>query len=141
MEPINRDKSIKILVADDDEIVCTGIKRILEIDRSLQKVFQVEIESKLVERVGTRVSQLDYDILILDLDWHADQEAGLHILRKLRKAYPDLCIITMSNWPDLIKESRSAGATFARPKGFDRTALIDLIEQALTEINRNGYFK
>ena len=136
MEPINGDKPIKILIADDDEIVCTGIKRILDVDTSLQIDFQVEIESKLVERVRTRVNQ--YDILILDLDWYGDQEAGLHILRKIRKKHEKLCIITMSNWPDLIKQSRSAGATIARRKGFDRNELIDLIKEAVDEISRNG---
>lgn len=130
---------IRVLIADDDEIVSTGILATLQTDSVLQEILHIDLESRFIEKVLDRVAKGDYHLLILDLDWFNDQGAGLHALQTLLKTRPNLYIITISNFPDLVDQSREAGAHIARPKGFRRHELIDLIHNALNYLNQNGH--
>jgi DNA-binding NarL/FixJ family response regulator len=129
-EQVNSDGRLtRILIADDDEFVAKGMKLALD-GADLPRELSVEIEYELIETVAQRIQSGDFDVLILDIDWYGDQEAGLHAIQSLKVKTPDLRVVAISGYAHLVSKARVAGADIARRKGFNSEELIRLVELA-----------
>jgi DNA-binding NarL/FixJ family response regulator len=128
--PQHHCKTARVLIADDEEFFALGAKTALE-SASFADL-SVKVEYQVIEKILHKNKLDNFDVLILDLDWHGEQEAGLQAIPKLKTIKPDLRIIAISNFPNLVSEARKVGAEIARPKkGLTGERLIELINLAL----------
>jgi len=83
-----------ILIADDHEIVRTGIKFTVE---SLEN-FHIEGEASSFRELMDLLSQKSYDFLILDLN--LGDKNGIHSIREISDRYNDMPILVLSMFPE-----------------------------------------
>jgi two-component system response regulator NreC len=97
---------LRIVLADDHQIVRRGLQLILEADSDFQVVAQVgDIKS-----VARKVTELEPDILLLDFNMPGG--SVLDASPRLRAAAPNMCIVvlTMRDEPALARAVLDAGA-------------------------------
>jgi len=99
-------ESIRVLLADDHEVVRRGVRAILEAHGGLQ----VCAEANNGKEAIRLVSQLKPDIAVLDLE--LGELNGVAVTREIRKRSPrtEVLIFTMHDDEYLIREVLSAGA-------------------------------
>jgi len=117
---------IRVLIADDHIYAAEGLLKIVS-------------EADDMECVGSTTELLDLpalvrnktpDVLVLDIAWLGDKQAGIHILPDLRKLQPMLPVVMITVYPELIEPARQAG-TYPLSKGFSRHELLNAIRWAL----------
>ncbi len=81
---------IKIVIADDHEIVRAGLKQIISDDDEME----VAGESQSGEHLIELVKKNDYDVVLLDLKMTGMN--GLEVLKHLKLINPDLPVIVLS---------------------------------------------
>lgn len=121
--------TIRVLVADDDEFVAKGMQATLKTS-SLANL-EVEIEYELIEKVYHKLRSNRFEVLILDLDWYGNRTTSLKTIRELKETNPDLRIVAISAYPELVNQASEVGAEIARPKGFTGRELIKLVKDVL----------
>src|SRR5579883_1150444 len=84
--------TIRILIADDHEMVRQGIRSWLEKEPD----FQVVAEARRGLEIELLLAQFEPDVLLLDL--HFPDMHGLDIIRKLRKERNDIPILVMTGY-------------------------------------------
>jgi DNA-binding NarL/FixJ family response regulator len=87
-------ESYTVLIADDHDIVCAGVKSILRQYTKIGSIDQVMSYSHLMEHINDG----HYDILILDLN--LGDHNGIHIIRELTDEYPSMKILVLSMYPE-----------------------------------------
>jgi len=111
-------KQGKVLLADNHQDMLAGVRTLLE--SMFEKVFMVADEGSLVEAA----EKLRPDLIVADLSLPVTQE--INIVRRLKKAFPDIRLIILSIHDEqtAICECVEAGAS-----GFvlKRTAVNDLV--------------
>lgn len=136
---------IKIIIADDHELMREGIKKILRREPSMRIVGEAANVDELPQRAATR----DADVLILDINFPVG--SGLDALVELRRVRPELAVVMLSMYPEdrfalralkvgaaayvnkasaadeLVKAVRSA----ANGKRYISPIVVDLIARAL----------
>ena len=123
---------ITVMLADDQLIAREGWKRILETSEEI-KVIGEAVTSLEAARKAT---ELQPQILLMDLKWFGDESAGWTAIREIKKTSPDVRVIAVTAYEGLIRDARLAGADAALLKTFSRNELIELIEAvSKTEIN------
>ena len=129
-------KKIRILLADDTLIAREGWRRILETDIKMEIVG----ESKSAQETPRKVLDLNPDVILMDLKWFGDPTAGWIAIREIKKSSPEVKIIAITAYENLIKDARLAGADAAITKTFSRDELLELIE-GLSEQNNDFSIK
>jgi len=114
---------IKVMIADDSDIALDGMRRILERESDIEVVCQGTTKYEAVEQA------LAYkpDILLLDLMWFNDKEAGIDVIKRLTRELPETQIVAITVYPHLIDRARAAGARSAVSKNIPRRQLIEEI--------------
>lgn len=87
-------KKLKVLIADDNDIITSAVTDELRKNPNLEEVFAI----KRIEDLETAVT--GYDVLVLDLEFRRDSIAGLQALENLMKKHQELKVIIFSNHPD-----------------------------------------
>lgn len=117
-------EKIQVLLADDTLIAREGWKRILDPVENINVVGEAET----VLEVRKRVAELLPDIVLMDLNWMGDEDAGWTTIQELKTTFPGLKIIAVTAYEHLIKDARRAGADAALTKTFTREQLLSMIE-------------
>jgi DNA-binding NarL/FixJ family response regulator len=119
---------IRVVVADDHIYAAEGLQKIVS-------------EADGMECVGSTTELLDLpglikhtkpDVLVLDIAWLGDKLAGIHILPDIRQIHPQIKVVTITVYPELIEPARQAG-TFPLNKGFSRHDLLNMIRWAIRQ--------
>lgn len=85
---------IKVIIADDHELMREGIKKILRKDRRMRVVGEAASVDQTLQLVGAR----DADVLILDVNFPV--RSGLDALVELRRVRPALAVVMLSMYPE-----------------------------------------
>lgn len=119
---------IRIAVADDHEIVRSGL--VMLIDR--QKEMQVEVQAASYSELMSVLEKDDYDLLILDLN--LGDKNGLESIENVSRAFPKLPILVLSTYPEdpYAVQTFKAGASGYLNKTVISSELIKAI-QKITE--------
>ncbi len=115
---------IKVLICDDQEIVCEGLQRILEAEPDISIVgFAYNGEEAL--EVAAREMP---DIVLMDLKMPVMN--GIQATRKLRELYPDLPILILTTYTDdeWLFDAIRSGASGYLLKDRPRKELVDAIK-------------
>jgi two-component system response regulator NreC len=97
----------KILIADDNAIVRTGLRTLLQAEPSLELVGEAAGGIEAIEKVAaTSPDILLLDVSMPDLD-------GIAVTKKLKPAFPELRILILTIHEDeaLVREAIKAGAS------------------------------
>ncbi len=97
----------KIIIADDHEIVRSGVKFTI----ASQKNLHIEDEASSFSELIDLLSKKSYDFLILDLN--LGDKNGIHSIREISNLYDELPILILSMFPEdpYALQSIQAGAS------------------------------
>jgi len=113
----------RILIADDHLAERQGIARILSSAEDIKVAGQVgEIELVLDE-----VHHARPDVVLIDLKWDEDEEAGIKATAQIKRLHPGIRVVAISVYDHLMPEALKAGADVALAKGFSREELLQAI--------------
>ena len=114
----NRKGLSRILVADDEEEVCRGIREMMQ--GTGVEVSYVTEGAAAVEAVKeAQESGKGYSAILLD--WKMPGQSGVETARQIRAAIPEhvpIFVLTAYDWSDIEEEARSAGIDAFMPKPF-----------------------
>src|SRR5512138_2284196 len=98
--------SIRVLVADDQWISRAGLCKALE---GTPDISIVSVVDELGELSPT-LSRAPADVLIFDLRWNEHDATGLNLLRRTKAEHPELQILAITAYLDLVPKARESGA-------------------------------
>lgn len=115
---------IKVLIADDHEVVRLGLRSLLE------NVEQIDVvgEAGSGEEAFERVSVLKPDVVVMDV--RMPEMGGIEACRAIRSAYPEIKVIMLTSYSDdeAVFASVMAGASGYVLKRIGSAQLIDGIK-------------
>ncbi|MFW6171871.1 MAG: response regulator [Planctomycetota bacterium] len=117
--------SISVLVADDHEVVRTGLVRLLQ-----GSEIDIVAEAENGEQALEQTMQHSPDVVLMDV--RMPEGDGLVALEKIRAAKPDVRVVMLSTYdnPTYVARSVALGATDYVLKDSNREALITAITRA-----------
>jgi DNA-binding NtrC family response regulator len=111
---------MKILVADDDPIICKLLCQVLTEDG--HEVSAVTNGAQAVKEVQREEFELFFS------DVHMPVMNGLETLRIMRSRFPQLIVVMMDSYPDqLVKQAEKEGALTCIHKPFDLKEIRETI--------------
>jgi DNA-binding NarL/FixJ family response regulator len=116
---------IRVVVADDHIYAVEGLVKIVSEAGDIECVGNT---TELLE-LPALIKKTQPDVLVLDIGWLGDKQAGIHILPDIRRIQPNIRVVTITVYPELIEPARQAG-TFPLSKGFSRHDLWNMIRWA-----------
>jgi len=118
-------KSIKVLIADDQQIVRDGIRKMLELDDEIKVVG----EASTGEEALVKVNQLNPDVILMDV--RMPGMGGIEATRQLRKQQCTANIIVLTVYEDkYLEQSVEAGAVGYLLKDISREELCRAVKIA-----------
>jgi DNA-binding NarL/FixJ family response regulator len=93
-QPTMQQPTIRILIADDHEIVRAGFARFI----SDQGDMRVAGEAATGDEVIAKVRREDFDVVLLDISM--PQKNGIDCLRVIRQTKPTLPVLVLSGYPE-----------------------------------------
>jgi DNA-binding NarL/FixJ family response regulator len=123
-------KKIRLLIADDHEVVRAGLKSLLA-DSDIEIVAEVATGQAAVNYV----SHHSVDVVLLDV--RMPDEDGLNALARIKLSRPDLPVVMLSNYdnPSFMARAVALGANGFLLKDCSREKLIDTIRRAANKDN------
>lgn len=116
-------KSIKVVIADDQPTDRAGVQTLLSGREDIIVIGVVELSAQVLPVL----EQTNPDVVILDMQWHGNRLTGSRLIREIKKEKPDVKIIAVSNYSELISEASASGADEAVAKTYDGEELAALI--------------
>lgn len=115
---------IKVLIADDQEIVCEGLKKILQSDADLQVIAIAHNGQQAIELIEHQRP----DLVLMDLQMPIMN--GVQAIRQLRKTDPNLPVLVLTTYTDdkWLFDAIRAGANGYLLKDRPRQELVDAIK-------------
>lgn len=131
-------KSVKILVVDDEPVVCKGCRLALSDDNHVVETCMTGREGMDLIREG------DYDLILLDMKL-PDIE-GMEILRTIRETKPGIIVIVMTGYSTVQNavEAMKLGAFDYLSKPFTDEELILVVQRAIEKkrlVEENLYLR
>jgi len=130
MYPSSASKSprVRVLIADDHALVREGLRKILDLDKSLEIVGEA---ASAAEVIG-RLSEADVDVLLLDLLMPG--ASGVDLIERVVAAHRELpvLVLTMHADPHLARRSLEVGAMGYLTKDSSPELVIDAIHHVST---------
>jgi len=126
------DRRLKILILDDEEIVCTRLKPTLEKTGYDVEVFTDSVQAKQL------LENERFDIVVTDLKMaHID---GMELFRFAKEKWPGIEVIIITGFAtvDITRAALQAGVRDVITKPFRISRLKDLINQIAAEISSSG---
>lgn len=117
----------KILVVDDEEVVCQSVKKILT-----KKGYSVD-KALSAEEAVNKIDTTNYDLVITDL--MMPKTSGIELLLIIREHYPELEVVMITGYASIESAVKATklGATSYLPKPFTPDELTKVTEEALTK--------
>jgi DNA-binding NarL/FixJ family response regulator len=127
-EPELSAKTLRIMVADDHEVVRRGVKALLENQPGWKVVAEAENGRQAVERA----EHLRPDIAIVDISM--PEVDGLSAARQLRQMCSDIevLVLTYHDSPQMVRKAFETGArgyVLKSDAGFDLVAAVEAVRQ------------
>lgn len=118
---------IKVILADDHEIVRAGIKRLLSVDKSIKILNEAANGLQAVEYVKS------YQPNVVILDILMPQMTGIEALREIKKDLPNIFTIMLTAFEDAqhLELALNAGADGYLSKDIQSRDLINAIHEVL----------
>lgn len=118
---------LKILIADDHEVVRLGLERILQKEYPGAKIETVADGMEMLKRV----LQSEWDLVISDLSMPS--KTGIEALQEIKQHYPRLPVLILTMHPEEQYAIRAlkAGAAGYLSKGMDAAELVTATRRAL----------
>jgi DNA-binding NarL/FixJ family response regulator len=118
---------ITVVLADDTLIAREGWKRVLETSEEIKVIGEAITASQ-----ATKIAiELKPQVMLMDLKWFGDDTAGWMAIKEIKKDSPEVKIVAVTAYENLIRDARLAGADSAMLKTFTRQELLDeILEQA-----------
>ena len=115
---------IKVLIADDQEIVCEGLKRILQSDSEIKVIGIAHNGQQALDLIHHQTP----DLVLMDLQMPIMN--GVQASRQLRKTHPDLPVLVLTTYMDdkWLFDAIRAGATGYLLKDRPRQELLEAIK-------------
>ena len=128
----SRKNVVKILIADDHEVVRRGMKTILSETSDLCVVGEAENGNEVIKKI----QEIDVDILLMDFDM--PEKNGLDTLLELKAIRPKLPVIILSIFPEDHYGTRflKAGASGYLGKASASEQLVE----AIRKVAKGGKF-
>lgn len=124
---------IRVVIADDHIYAAEGLQKIVSEAEDMQCVGST---TELLN-LPALVKNFSPDVLVLDIAWLGDKMAGIHILPDLRAIQPELPVVMVTVYPELIELAREAG-THPLSKGFSKHELLNAIRWAVRKPNNSS---
>ena len=126
-------KKIKIVLADDHQIIRDGLKMVLTQDSSIEIIGEASNGKQLIELLD----KIECDVLLLDISM--PQVNGLQSLIQIKNKYPlvKILMLTMHEEPEYVKNAIMNGADGYLFKNSD---YIELILAIKTVYDGKKYF-
>src|SRR3990170_1563135 len=122
-----QEQPITVLIADDTEVARDGLRAMLRTADHIQVVG----ETDSIFSVSRLIQELSPDVLLLDLKWYSDRSVGWIKIREVKEIDPEIKIIAITAYEELIPDARKAGADEVLTKNFRREELLDLIKSVM----------
>lgn len=124
---------IKVLIADDHQLMIDGIKMALAGIDEIGIVAEVHDGSQVLEKLG---SGMPVDIILMDINM--PKMDGLACTRFVRKKYPDIRIIALSQYDEkrLVKQMIRNGVSGYLLKDTGR----EILEKAIRTVSDGGKY-
>lgn len=88
--------AIRVVLADDHELVLEGLRSLLESEDDMQVLATAKDGARLVETVRTHRP----DVVVLDLEMGEAAQGGLDVLEQLRAVHPDVRVLVLTAYSD-----------------------------------------
>jgi len=123
---------IKVIIADDHELMREGIKKILRRERDVRVIGEAANVDELLQLAGTR----DADVLILDINFPI--RSGLDALVELRRVRRDLPVVMLS----MYREDRFALRAFKAGAAayVNKASAADELVAAVRKVAKGGRY-
>lgn len=117
---------IKVLIADDQELILDGLKMILDLEASIEVVATVKNGLDCLEKS----KKLNPDLILMDI--RMPKMDGIEATKKIKKFNSDIKIIALSTFNNkrYVKKIFKYGADGYVLKDVDSDSLIDIIKKA-----------
>ena len=117
--------SLKVLIVDDNELVCLGLGRTL----SRRNIVHHSVEDG--KNALSEVRGTFYDLVFLDI--HLPDANGLDLMQEIRRISPDTNIVILSSdgAENNVRRALAAGALRFMEKPFDNSEVMEALEAAL----------
>ncbi len=122
---------IRVLIADDHLHERMGLRQLLELVEGIAVVGEATSAQQAVQMAVA----LRPDVVLMDLRWYGDNEAGTRAIRKIKAEAPDVRVLATTNFPEELREAADrAGADVVVAKDYlvSPEALETHIRDALT---------
>ncbi len=124
--------TIKVLIADDHEIVRQGLKTIISETHDLCVVGEAENGNEVLEKI----KDIEVDVVVLDFDMPGKN--GLDTLIELKSIYPKIPVLILSIFPEDHYGTRFLKAGAAGYLG--KASASDQLVEAVRKVSRGGKF-
>jgi two-component system invasion response regulator UvrY len=117
---------IRVIVADDHELMREGIKKILRSERDMRVIGEAANVDDLLQLVGTGGA----DVLILDINFRT--RSGFDALVELRRVRRELAVVMLSMYPEdrFALRALKAGAAAYVNKASAADELVEAVRKA-----------
>ena len=117
------DDVIRVMLVDDHAVVRAGYKRFIETDKKLRVV----AEARTGEEAYRQLSQINVDVIILDLSMPG--QGGFETMRRIINRYPKqkVLIFSMHENPSIAKQALQIGAVGYLTKSMNPEKIISAI--------------
>jgi DNA-binding NarL/FixJ family response regulator len=114
---------IKVLIADDQEIVCEGLKRILQTDPEIRVIGTANDGQQALDLIEQSVP----DVVLMDLQM--PRMNGVQAIRHLKVSHPNLPVLVLTTYMDdkWLFDAIRSGASGYLMKDRPRQELLDAI--------------
>ena len=115
---------IRILICDDQEIVCEGLSKILSADNEIEVTATAHDGEEALQKMSIDKP----DLVLMDLKMPGMN--GVHATRQIRKQYPDVYVLILTTYDDdeWLFDAIRSGASGYLLKDTPRADLIDAIK-------------
>jgi DNA-binding NarL/FixJ family response regulator len=117
------DRSLRVLLVDDHEVVRAGLRALLEAQDGIEVVGEVGTAADAVRQVGFNAP----DVVVMDV--RLPDGSGVEATRKIRDRWPDVAVLVLSSFADeeALMSSIEAGAAGYLLKRVDTDAIVDAV--------------
>jgi DNA-binding NarL/FixJ family response regulator len=113
---------IRVAIADDHFEAVDGLTKAIA---NTDDMIPVGSANRLLD-ITTLIRKERPDILVLDLAWPADKQAGIKLIPLIREVSPETQILAITVYPELVDVAADAGAYPLR-KGFSKEEFLEAI--------------
>lgn len=118
---------IRVLIADDQEIVCEGLKRILQTDPQIRVIATANDGQEALDLIANQTP----DLVLMDLQM--PRMNGVQAIRHLKESHPNLPVLVLTTYMDdkWLFDAIRSGASGYLMKDRPRQELLDAIHGTL----------